>query len=73
MTAPAWTPNMPLRSDATDEQIFARWTWILNETSTHCTSVAVAREYAAACVEAASKCECGRGFHQLCPVCDNDE
>ncbi len=48
-----WTPDMPLRADATEEQVLARHMWIQHRWRSFPPApiMQVAREYAAACVE----------------------
>ena len=54
-TPKPWTADQKLRADATDEQIFARWKWHMNESSSPSASVATAREFASSCVAAGAE------------------
>jgi hypothetical protein len=49
-TAKDWTPDQPLRADATSEQIVMRWGEFPRSWSDAQAVVAVAKEYAKACV-----------------------
>lgn len=55
MTSPPWTPNQPLRADATDEQIIARAVHLQADDGHggdfDGATINTAREFAAACVE----------------------
>ena len=58
MTAPAWSPDQPLRADATDEQMYKRRIWILRNLplmNDGQISVKMAREFAHA--QVAHLCE----------------
>lgn len=78
-----WTPDQPLRADATDEQIFERQKGLnlqalrnadVRQPFSEYSTIKVAREFAAACVEAAKLCDCGLTISTgKCRVCDNDE
>ena len=66
-----WTPDMPLRADATDEQMGIRMAYLYEcalldpDASTHVV-LAITREFAAACVAApAYWITTGRGKHVL--------
>ncbi len=56
MTAQPWTPDQPLRADATDKQMGDRHVWLFNQQykfagESHL-AILLARELAAACVAA---------------------
>jgi hypothetical protein len=77
MTPPVetpWTPEMPLRADATDAQMLHRWEWLCGYKAQTEHLTQILREYAAACVAASKVCDCGLPLSTgLCRVCDNDE
>lgn len=51
--APPWTPDQPLRADATDGQLHDRIAWLERDSGLYIRGGRrAAREYAAACVEA---------------------
>ena len=75
-TPKPWTADQKLRADATDEQMDARFRFICYSLEPVLVSAEVrfAREFAAACVEQARICDCGKTLSRgPCGVCDNDE
>lgn len=60
-----WSPSMPLRADATEEQIFSRELWLKARvvgTPKPQQWLRVVREFASACVEASQSAPLGSGM-----------
>lgn len=51
----AWTPDQPLRADATREDFTERWWWVFPNGGSEDQAWALAREFAAVSVEAVGK------------------